>query len=524
MKSEKLYDGITEIRDETIERAENVKFHTAGKPLRRWGTLAAALVLVLGLGLVIGIALRPAGAGGSTGATAGGNSGITGFGYPTMDSSTYSYMDYEGPVLPLMALEATEIEVSRHTVLDFAPYDPQPEDGTVFDGEPVYVSRFDRAVQVTDSYVLKNTSAEDLTLTLCYPFAGDFFMTDAEYPTLTVDGQKTDAELTAGSYSGGFMDTAGKSATAAERYNLAQLKSWEDYRALLDGGDYLSFTLDSVPELTETVKVYRFYDFDAPMADEKKPNPSLQAAYTLDFEKATILSYGTSGGGDDRESGSGYRVVGGLGRNSGHSEEMLLIVLGEDIQNLSTQGFINSGCNPGDEIEVGCRVEVKEAELGDVLQELVSDYFADRERISDFADDSLLYAAVVDHLMRYGLLNENPAERYSTGMLEELMMDVGSMQRIFLLRFEVTIPAGGELELALSFRKHASENFMQDLTNGFDALRESESLPITEWMLELKNAQLVELVGDSLDGTLTAGEQTIPADKAHIWLNVIKAG
>ena len=541
MKNEKLYDGITDIRDETLRRAENVPLRAKKNPVRRWGLLAAAAVLIVGCGLFAFRQLLPGGYGvgytsGSTGAIAGSggtgstdsNTGGKGSGDPASPED-FEYMDYQGPILPLMLSEPVSgVSAERQTTLDFAPYETRTEEWTDANGEQRIYTTSDQAVLVTDSYTLKNADAEDKTFTVFYPFAGDFHLSADACPSVAVNSQTIETELTAGSYSGGFLDAEGNETAGTDRFNLLQLGSCQAYRELL-GGDYLSHTLDTVPELTETVKVYRFYDFDAPIADEKNPNPSLQAAYVLDYGKTKIITFGSNGGGDDYDSGSGYRVVGGLGRTNGHSDEMLLIVVGEDIQDLRTQGFINSGCHPGDEIEVGCRMEVKEAILGDVLRELTGRYFAHTDpeegpQLADTQDGELLYAATVDTLLRYGILNDDPAERYSFGMLEELLTDVTSMKRVFLLRFEVTVPAGGETEITLEMRKEASVSFMNDYTNGFDLLWDPVNLPLSERGLELRNTGLVTIVDDSFDSALQEGVQLLPnAAAEHLWLKVIKA-
>ncbi len=541
MKSERLYDGITDVRDETLRRAENVPLRSKKDPVRRWGLLAAAAVLIVGCGLFAFRQLRPGGYGvgyssGSTGAFAGSgstgstdsNTGGKGSGDPA-SSEGFDYMDYQGPILPLMLPEPVSgVSAERQTTLDFAPYETRTEEWTDANGKQRSYTTSDQAVLVTDSYTLKNADAEEKTFIVFYPFAGDFRLPADTCPSVAVNGQTIETELTAGSYSGGFLDAEGNETAGADRFNLLQLGSCQAYRELLNG-DYLSQTLDTVPELTQTVKVYRFYDFDAPIADEKKPNPSLQAAYTLDHAKTAVLSYGSNGGGDDYDAGNGYRVVGGLGRTNGHSDEMLLIVFGEDIQNLRTQGYINSGCHPGDEIEVGCRMEVREAVLGDVLRELTGRYFAHTDpeegpQLADAQDGELLYAAAADTLLRYGILNDDPAERYSFGMLEELLTDVTSMKRVFLLRFEVTVPAGGDTEVTLKMRKEASVSFMNDYTNGFDLMWDPVNLPVSARRLELRNTGFVTIAADSLGGTLQEGVQLLPSAAAeHLWLKVVKA-
>jgi hypothetical protein len=71
----------------------------------------------------------------------------------------------------------------------------------------------------------------------------------------------------------------------------------------------------------------------------------------------------------------------------------------------------------------------------------------------------MLYRAVVEHLCDYGVLSENPTQRYHTGWLEELFSEVNVVKRVFYQTAEIEIPAFGSLELKAEMVKPGSFDF-----------------------------------------------------------------
>lgn len=52
MKNEKIYDGITDIRDEIIEKAESCNLRKASRKKWRLGAVAAILAVIFAVGAV----------------------------------------------------------------------------------------------------------------------------------------------------------------------------------------------------------------------------------------------------------------------------------------------------------------------------------------------------------------------------------------------------------------------------------------------------------------------------------------
>ena len=141
-KGEKLYHAITEIRDEIIDEAQQTKLRKPGYPRRWTGVTAAALLLIIGIGSYgVWHLIRD-------------NMGGTGAG--GHDEST-EFMSYGGPVFPMTLMNSPSgIKSERALCYDFL------ENTVEYN-----------TINVTDSYTLTNTTAEDQTVTV-YPFNDDF--------------------------------------------------------------------------------------------------------------------------------------------------------------------------------------------------------------------------------------------------------------------------------------------------------------------------------------------------------------
>lgn len=98
-------------------------------------------------------------------------------------------MSCAGPVFPLtLEKAAPELSADREVLLDCAPY---AEENTA-------------AITVTDRYTLQNSSDEDCTVTVLYPFVSSLSDLDSLQPSLTVDGSAVKNTLYPGAFPGWF--------------------------------------------------------------------------------------------------------------------------------------------------------------------------------------------------------------------------------------------------------------------------------------------------------------------------------
>ena len=350
MRAERLFRALGLVDPALVEEALTARRRAV--PWRRWGALAACLALVIGFGWLAAGGFGGYGSGMSGGAdsgSSGGDSAASGSpGGPGENSGGgaggvedgIAFLSYAGPVLPLSTVEAAAGLTAERTVAwDFAQ-------GAYPDGEPRQWG-----AEVTDAYVLRNTTEAEITVTALYPFAGNFSELADTLPAVTVDGEAVEPSLHAGPYSGGFQPTFG--AETPDTMNLADLDGWTGYKALLESGAYREQALGPYPVLDIPVTVYEFSDFEAP--HEAYQAATQAVSFPIGPGRTTVLTYGFNGmesDGDFRR--YSYFVPDGM-RNE--AEVKLLIVLGEDIGDYVLQGYQDGGCDPGEEIGgVSCTV------------------------------------------------------------------------------------------------------------------------------------------------------------------------
>ena len=507
-RSERLFAALSEIDGQRIDEA----FPEDGasrSQWKKWGVLAAALVLTVGIGGYI--LPRMGGNAGSAGAPGdGGGAGSDG-------ASTF--MSYAGPVFPLTLREADgAITADREITLDFTHW--MSENG----GHPA-------DILVTDAYTLTNTSAEEKTIGLLYPFSGALYHLSDCMPVLTADGARLDAVLHAGGYSGGFQSPYG--GTEEPLLNLDRINSWEEYKALLSDGRYQAAALGEYPDLSGVpVTVYKFFDYYGPEPDEAAghPNPSIRAGFELDYDRTTVLSYGFHAGRYDRENGTmiqGFSIP----RPSypRYGDPYYLLVIGDDIRNLATGAYVTGGTDADTETldNAGVSVERYVSDLETALYEAAELMYRISDRLREGgADFELYFGLLKEFIVSYGILSEDPVERYHTGWLEDLEVD--SVDRVFYLEAAVDIPAGGSVRLTAEMTKAGSYDFYCAHTGnqgvyGYDmATGLGSNLRCTAQAAVLKDQGQIEIIRQNFGFDLTNGVDRVSLDpkQEHYYLEV----
>ena len=478
-ETEKLYDAITDLPDGRIEAAQRYRFAGGwGARLRRAAPVAAALVLAAGLGLVWasgGLGMAGSGSdnssaesgernGGATGDSGGAVAGDGADGSPGEPAFT----DDGGPILPLtLAEENDAITAEREVTLDFTGY------GTEHD---FWEDRY--RVAVTDRYVLTNTGETDAAVTLLYPLAGSFDAMDA--PELTADGGVLETHV----YVGKGVDLSEEEALSA-------------WWALLEDEGYLADALDGPADLTGTPAiVYTVSDQHGPAENDAA---TLALEFTYDPEETTVMQYGFDG----MRRGDGDQVkFSASGFVTGGAEAWYLIVVGEDIQDPVLQGYEDGGCDPGEELStVGGALSRRETTLDEILRLVAEDYLQNLREGSGRAWQDVpfeaFYAAVSD-----GVVEDT---HYLPLLQEFLFSQVRLTDRVAWFAAQVTIPAGGSVEITADYTKSASLNFgppdmaYKDLS-GYSLLpRAGSNLAFTGQTAVLTGGEDLSLYGGNLD-------------------------
>ena len=389
-------------------------------------------------------------------------------------------------------------------------------------------------VLVTDAYTLTNRSDADQTVTVLYPFASSLDQLGEDMPDLTLDGAEVETSLRIGAYSGGFEGawdgTLGGDPEGS--VNLDYANSWEDYQALLADGSYLERAMGPLPDLSGVPAiVYRFTDpWGEPEDDDAGiPNPTIRVTFSLDYDKTRVLTTGFHAGMYDRENGimgKGFSIP-----QPGElrpTEEWCLIVVGEDISDLATQGYVTGGWDTEETIDAGVAMERYETDLSTALRTLYLD-----ERWEELeGQPGLTYeqycGLAFDHLLAHGLLSNEPMERYDDGMLT---MEFSQVDRVCWLEAQVTVPAGGSVTLTASLTKEASFDYTCAQTenrgvNGYDLVtRLGSNLPCTEQTATLEDRGQIQIVRQNFGFDLENGVKsvTLDPDTEHYYLEVRRA-
>lgn len=553
MKAERLFRILGLVDESLIEEAVSASSPAAVQrrhPWRRLLAAAACLAVICG-GAYLAGTLRM-----------GGRAGAGGSGH----SEASTFMSYAGPVFPLTTAEETSsITAERNITLDFAPWIPAWLSNEEMLADRTWLTEAERQealaqydelypeggrwrssddILVTDAYTLANPSQEDQTVTLLYPFATSLNDLGRLTPTLTLDGSELETALHVGAYSGGFEGVWDGTIVGDPEgsVNLDYADSWEDYKNLLSDGTYLANALGVGPDVSGIpVTVYKFTDPYGPLKDEEAgvPNPSLQVGFDLDYSRTAVLTWGFDSGNFDRENGTmiqGFSIP--QPGERGYGEDVYcLLVLGEDIQNMTTGGYVTGGADPDTEPLEGCGVTVEryESDLDTMLREILAPVWQELRQNTYEQDGAELdvdfetwYRAVLEYLLAYGILSPSGAERYGAGWLEDIVSDVDTIDRVCWLEAEITIPAGDSVTLSASMTKEASYDFYCAHTEnqgvkGYDLVTAlGSTLDFTGQTASLLNTENIEIVRQNFGFDLEAGITEVALDPAepHYYLEI----
>lgn len=534
MNEYQLLKAIGDAKPEYMEASESMAKKAPHRV--RWAALAASVCLLVGLGA--GVRLLFGGAGSSSPSAEGssGNSSVNYGGSVAAggghDEGTHAstFLSYAGPIFPLTLREsAPEITATRRIDMDFAPYTPREVTytDTLYGEQNTYTTRT-QSLEVIDCYTLHNSGSYDVTVTALYPFASS--LRDLPAQMIELDGEAAETTLYMGSYSGAFSPVSSVGAESGERWNLDRFTNWTDYEALLSDGIYQENAFSDLPPLNQTVYVYTLET-----TGEPQESPAT-VAISLDYDsdKTTILTSNMNGFGYDAETGKPQHSY--FVRQKGTIQ---LAALGDDISGYMVQGYENGGCQPDEKLTtLSADVTREEMTLEQFLRgatkealELYS-YFDDEEHPKpDETVFELFYRAAVEFLTQYGVLSDDPAERYSAwgGSIDMLISDALVTDRVFYAAVEVTIPAGASVTLTAQQEKPHSFDFYgagsgREGIDGYDLVTQLGScLSLTEQTAHVETRGLVEIVEQNFGFDVENGITTVTLDPEieHYYMNVM---
>ncbi len=528
MTREMLYDAITEIKDDLVVEAMETEPAKSRVRWLKFGSIAAAVTLAAGLGAGVFSGKLPwLPIGGSAGGSGHEDNGST-------------FMSYAGPVFPLTTVEGGGgLTAERAITYDFEGW---------MDGNP---DRPYYGLPVTDSYTLTNPTGEDKTVTLLYPFASSLYGLSSNLPALTAGGMELDTEVLAGGYCGGagngfFYDSSGYG------NNWTYPRSWVDYQTILSDGSYQASALGEWPDLSHIPVTV--YEITNPWlaGGITGANPSIHAKFALDNSKTTVLSYGFNGGFSSDDEGVMTRRLSfsvpippvepdspPLYYERELNQIRRIIVFGQPLYSFEllgvhdgapdSTGYLEWG------VEIGASLRQYETDLEAALRAVAEDQFQmenwrETGSSAQTPEFELYFGIMKDCLLSHGLLSGDPAERFALGWLDE--MDCVSMDRVFYLKAQLTVPAGGSAAVEASFLKDASFDYYCANTEnrdvyGYDLVtRLGSSLDFTQQTAAAVNTDGVEIIRQNFGFDWENGVDTVTLDPVveHYYLEARPAG
>lgn len=417
---------------------------------------------------------------------------------PAKPVDATDFMSCAGPVFPLtLEKAAPELSADREVLLDCAPY---AEENTA-------------AITVTDRYTLQNSSDEDCTVTVLYPFVSSLSDLNLLRPSLTADGAAVRSTLYPGAFPGWFGPASAEPELAEERWNIRHAESWTEYQTLLTG----SYQADALAPKTLPEQTIYVYSFTA--SGETTANAAtLAITVDADPEKTTILTYGINGYGQDEATGQPqYSYFTNEHRQSLH----LLAVLGRDLTGCAMQGYTDGSCEQGKELDtLEGTVTRTELPLAELLRQIAAAQLG-----ADASADEVkrLAAAAAELLTQYGVCSATPAERYSEGRLDDLLQDAETVQRVCYAAAEITIPAGGTVCVEAVFRKPHSFDFFgfyNELVDGYGIMTTGSALTLQNQTARLDTRGLVTIYGQNFEFGGQGNAVPLSAQTEYYYLNL----
>lgn len=479
-REEKLFLAIGGVPEDLVEEAMDPRASLRRKPSPlRWAAMAAAFAVVAGVSLY-SLLPRMGGANGGVGDGIRGDHADPG--------SSITFMSYAGPALPLTVVDGPEgLPARREVTWDF---------GLTVDAEKHSLYR----AEVTDTTVITNDRAEDLTITVGYPVTASLDEDKELLPTLTVNGQALETELLWGDTGRGAL------------WENPRLESWESCKEILEDGSYLAEAQKEAPALEQTVTVWELTDSTAPAVDTSRMAPTLAIRFRIDEEKTQVFTLGFNGAsfGENGERQYDYFVP----QQNERGSRRLLVFLGEVPEEYTMAGYENGGCEKPLE-GVSARMTAFTTTLGTLLDQLVEEDLAQwREGVLDRLEE--VRAAVRRLVARILLPVEEP--RYDNYMLEDVLSYAAVATRVVWTTGEVTIPAGGDATVTVRYQKKPSYDFACGNTQrqglrGWDlGTGLGSNLEFREITARLENTEHLVLEGQNFGFDLPGGVTQVELD------------
>lgn len=345
-------------------------------------------------------------------------------------------------------------------------------------------------IHVNDTYIL--TSDQDISTSVLIPFVSDINSLPDLMPTVEINGETAETTLHAGR-------------------NTESLTGWQQCREWMNDNAYIEKAMQDAIDLSDMpVTVYTFRDPWGEQRGNDIPNPTIRVLFEMDYEKTSVISYGFHAGLNNPEEGimgRGFSIP--QTTDTDYGRTYTLIVIGDDIENMTIQGYNTGGWDTEKTIEAGVSVETSLNNLEKALYSIAKDNYD--EMNEDESCFGLYFCLLKDMIF---MMKNQPLED----------IEILNPERIFLLEVQVHIPESKETALKVSYEKETAYDFAASSVKN-PALRGIRIVNLNNGIvqsqrLELTGADTISIVshntGPDLSQNITDCELSNEIDRYYL--------
>jgi len=385
-------------------------------------------------------------------------------------------------------------------------------------------------VAIKDSYELTNTSDTDQNITVLYPYLGTIFdMNNGSKPEVTVDGEKVDADMLTGSYYGN------------DGFGYEQLLSFahttEDMDCII--GDVASHvgagTIDE-DLWNKNVLVYEFSDVKC------EGDPTEYGAYAVKFKADDYknIYFQDIGGVTYYE---GYLYVGFYVEDVlGGDTPRIIFMDGKEPTEYSEQGYSCMEFFAEYEVDdISASMKKKKVSFGKVFDEVmesnrVAEYWG-KDRILNDREQNLFkgfVAQIVSDVVRRNAQGGEMSDMsaYFSNSISDMAYYAYTGTALFLVKNEVSIPAGGSVNLVYTYNKQGQhdetcpEPDFLDCYGYDNAINMGTNVTFTEQIANIVQQDNIEIIeqnyGFDFETGVTSVELAPDEEKYYMIVHILK--
>ncbi len=420
-----------------------------------------------------------------------------------------------GPLMPVTLAQANSaITAQRDMTYDFSGV----------------VKESNGFVAIRDSYELTNTSDEAQTVTLLYPYQGTIYeMNNGSKPQVTVNGQVTSSDMQTGAYYG------------TDSFGYEQLLSFAHSTDEMDCiiGDVASHACASVVDeelWNKNVLVYEFSDAKC------EGDPTEYGAYAAKFkvdDYKNIYFQDISG----VTYYEGYLYVGFYLEDVMNGDTPKIIFMdGKEPAEYSEQGYSCMEFFEDYEVDdISASMTKREVTFGKLFDEVmksnrVAEQWGEERELS--AEEQKLFeefaaqivSDVVGRNAKDGEYDDMAA--YFSNSLSDMAYYAYTGTTLFLVKNEVTIPAGGTINVAYEYKKQGQhdetcpEPDFYDCYGYDNAINMGTNMTFTKQVANIAEQGNIEIIDQNYQFDLAAGvksvELALDAERYYMVVRILK--